>query len=871
MKQKVKRKNLIGTIAILAAVILVVSFTGLFVSNNVRSQITDYNVLTINELGEHDCASLSACINNRWSFLRSVCGQISPEWIPDTGAIPAFLSPCVKLIPDAKSLGLMDEAGNLYSSNGVIKYNGEVFEASQAADGEFAIRYNSENVILEASREYLVFGVPIDVVIGGVRFTALTANLDVNTLKKEMKLDNYGGQGYSTVIDLRGNYVVNVSDKHSYLTYDNFFDELAGGTFEGAASVADFRRQIARCPVGDHVTVIYENEGESTVLVVTPLGLSDWFFITSVPASVFKTQADNIMRVVGILIAAVALTIAAVFVFVIYSRRQAAELKNKAQIEEMNTRLQEEHAALEDALGMAQSANRAKTTFLNSMSHDIRTPMNAILGFTALAVKHIDDKNAVVDYLGKIGQSGDHLMSLINDVLDMSRIESGKMTLNENPENLAEILKALRDIVQADITAKQQNFFIDAVDVTDENVICDKLRLNQVLLNILSNAIKYTQPGGSISLRIIETQKADQTGYAHFEFRVKDNGIGMSEEYQKTVFDPFTREKTSTVSGIQGTGLGMAITRNIVQMMGGEISVFSKLHEGSEFTVSLSFKTVEKNEAAVPLKQLTGLRSMVVDDDMNTCQSVSQMLRQIGMRAEWCMYGKEAVARTEEAVRLGDSFKVYVIDWMMPDMNGIEVARRIRRVVGDEVPIVILTAYDWADIEEEARDAGVTAFISKPLFRSDLHRTLAQACGETVRAEQTEESAKPVFTGKRVLLVEDNELNREIATEILSEAGLDVDTAEDGTVAVDKVSACEPGRYDLILMDIQMPIMDGYEATRAIRALPETFRARIPIVAMTANAFEEDRKKALEAGMVGHIAKPIDVDKLFETLSSIFK
>ena len=844
--------------------------TSLYVSNNVRSQIMDYNVLTINELGDHDCASLHSAINNQWNYLRSICGQISPEWIPDTGAIPNFLSPCVKLMPNAKSFGLMDESGNLYSSNGVIQYNGEIFAASQAAGGDFAIRYNNEGIILDVQREYLVFGVPIDVVIGGVHFTALTANMDVNTLKKEMKLESYGGKGFSTVIDLRGNYVVNVSEKHSYLTYDNFFDELAGGTFDSAASVADFRKKIVDCPVNGHVTVIYENEGESTVLVVTPLGISDWFFVTSVPTSVFNTQAHSIMRVVWILLGVVALAIAAVFVFVLHSRRQSAELKNKAQIEEMNTKLQEEHAALEDALGMAQSANRAKTVFLNSMSHDIRTPMNAIIGFTGLAAKHIDDKSALTDYLGKIRQSGEHLMSLINDVLDMSRIESGKMTLSEMPESLPDILKALRNIVQADVAAKQLNFFIDAVDVTDENVVCDKLRLNQVLLNILSNAIKYTQPGGNISLRIIETARNDENGRAHFEFRIKDNGIGMSEEYLKTVFDPFTREKTSTVSGILGTGLGMAITKNIVEMMNGTISVTSKLHEGSEFVVKLAFKTSKQTEALKPLEKLNGLRGMVVDDDMNACQSVSQMLRQIGMRTEWCMYGKEAVARTEEAVRIGDSFKVYIIDWLMPDMNGIETARRIRRVVGDDVPIIILTAYDWADIEDEARAAGVTTFVSKPLFQSDLHRTLSETCGE-INQTAKEESDTVDFSGKRILLVEDNELNREIATEILEEAGLEIDAAEDGSIAVEKVKAAKKGHYDLILMDIQMPVMDGYEATRAIRALPENFRSRIPIIAMTANAFEEDKQKAIEAGMNAHIAKPIEIEKLFSTLKSILK
>lgn len=870
MKQKIGRKNFIRITAILVAVVLVVSFASIFVSNNVHSQIVKYNVLTIEELGHHDCTALNATINSRWSFLNAIADVIEQNGIAAISVIPDFLHAEVGRVPDAKSLALMDEDGNLYSNNGLIRFNEEVYAASAAADGNFAVRYNSNGVILEERKERLVFGVPMDYSIDGVRFTALTAELDVNTLTDEMKLDSYNRRGFSTVIDLSGNYVVNVSKKHSYLTFDNFFNELAGGKLEGATSVDDFRQKIADCQIDAHVTLIYENEGESNVLVVTPLGISDWFFVTSVPSSVFSAQADSIIRVVGILLGVVSLALVAVAAFVLFARQQAAELKNKAQIEEMNTKLQQEHTALEDALGMAQSANRAKTVFLNSMSHDIRTPMNAIIGYTGLAAKHINDKATLTDYLGKIRQSGEHLMSLINDVLDMSRIESGKMTLNEMPESLPEILKALRNIVQADVSAKQLNFFIDAVDVTDENVVCDKLRLNQVLLNILSNAIKYTHPGGNISLRIIETQQADENGRAHFEFRVKDNGIGMSEEYLKTVFDPFTREKTSTVSGIQGTGLGMAITKNIVNMMNGSISVSSKLNEGSEFVVNLAFMISEQTKALKPLEKLNGLRGMVVDDDMNACQSVSQMLRQIGIRTEWCMYGKEAVARTEEAVRIGDSFKVYIIDWLMPDMNGIETARRIRSVVGSDVPIIILTAYDWADIEDEARSAGVTVFVSKPLFQSDLHRTLSEACGVTSRIVE-EESGEADFSGKRILLVEDNELNREIATEILVEAGFEIDAAEDGSIAVEKVKASSIGQYDLILMDIQMPNMDGYEATRAIRALPESFHSNIPIIAMTANAFDEDKQKAVEAGMNAHIAKPFEIEKLFSTLKSILK
>ena len=518
---------------------------------------------------------------------------------------------------------------------------------------------------------------------------------------------------------------------------------------------------------------------------------------------------------------------------------------------------------LEDALSMAQSANRAKTTFLNNMSHDIRTPMNAIIGYTGLAAGHIDNKQQVKDYLSKIAQSSSHLLSLINDVLDMSRIESGKMNLEEKPESLSEIMHGLRDIVQSDIRSKQHDFFIDTVGVNDENVLCDKLRLNQVLLNVISNAIKYTAPGGIISMRITE-KCVNSADYATYEFRIKDNGIGMDKEFIKKIFDPFTRVNSTTVSGIQGTGLGMAITKNIVDMMGGRIDIQSEPGKGTEVIITLDFKLQNRPSKPVVIPELKGLRSLVVDDDANTCLSVYGMLKEIGMRPEWCTGGREAVFRAQAAYNEGDSFKVYIIDWLMPDMNGIETVRRIRKAIGRETPIIILSSYDWSDIEDEAREAGVTAFVSKPMFPSDLNRVLRQCLGkdETAKAQKRDYD----FRGKKLLLVEDNELNREIAQELLSEYGFEVYTVEDGDKAVEKMKAAKMGDYDAVLMDIQMPTLNGYDATRQIRAL-NTEISKIPILAMTANAFEEDRKLALTAGMNEHIAKPIDIEKLKATLA----
>lgn len=551
-------------------------------------------------------------------------------------------------------------------------------------------------------------------------------------------------------------------------------------------------------------------------------------------------------------------------------RKEGFVLAGFRNIDETIREEQVQKLMLAEALGEAQYANNAKTTFLNSMSHDIRTPMNAIIGFTSLAMSHIDNRELVQNYLEKIITSGNHLLSLINDVLDMSRIESGKMHLEEKSCSLPDILHSLRNIVQADVHAKQLELYIDTVDVIDEEIFCDKLRLNQVLLNLLSNCIKYTGAGGMISMRITERPGAP-AGYANYEFVIRDTGVGMSEEFVSHIFEPFEREKSTLINGIQGTGLGMAITKNIVDMMSGTISVKSKEGVGTEFMVSFTFRLNPEIKEQRDIPQLKNCRALVVDDDFNTCDSVSYMFQQIGMRAEWTMSGKEAVLRTRQAVTRGDDYTVYIIDWMLPDMNGIEVTRRIRKEMGEDVAIIVLTAYDWADIEDEAREAGVSAFCSKPLFLSELRECLHSIVNAgDPDADSDESDLSKVCTG-RILLAEDNELNQEIATALLGDAGFIIEIAENGQIAVDMLKNSEPGYYQVVLMDVQMPVMNGYEAVKQIRKLEDQELASIPVLAMTANAFEEDKQEALKCGMNGHIAKPIDIEKLFETLRKILK
>ena len=572
---------------------------------------------------------------------------------------------------------------------------------------------------------------------------------------------------------------------------------------------------------------------------------------------------DNFFKVMLISSIAVAVVLLTILMLLQKARKaEAAARKAASDTQELNAKLQV-------AVEKAETANRAKSTFLSNMSHDIRTPMNAIIGFTTLALSNIDDTDRVKDYLGKTLASSNHLLSLINDVLDMSRIESGKIHLEEVEVNLSDVLHDLKTIVSGQIYAKQLELYMDVMDVTDEDVYCDKTRLNQILLNLLSNAIKFTPAGGTVSVRV--RQLAGKVhGCGQYEFRIKDNGIGMSQEFAQKIFEPFERERTSTVSRIQGTGLGMAITKNIVDMMGGTIEVQTAQGKGTEFTVCVPMRAQTEQRPVEKITELEGLKALVVDDDFNTCDSVTKMLVKVGMRAEWTLSGKEAVLRARQSIEMSDAYHAYIIDWRLPDMNGIEVTRQIRSL-HDDTPIIILTAYDWSDIEVEAKAAGVTAFCSKPMFMSDLRETLMSALGQkpadAVQRLLPEKNAD--FKGKHILLVEDNELNREIAQEILQEYGFLVDSAENGAVAVEKVSTAAPGSYDLVLMDVQMPIMDGYTATRKIRALDDPARAKLPILAMTANAFDEDRRNALESGMNGFLSKPIVIGDLVQELHKI--
>ena len=740
----------------------------------------------------------------------------------------------------------------------VIEANGHIIDgASQLSFAQLAPlgEHVSNRMISLEDENEPVLRHYIPIIKDGETVAILYGLTMVNELPDIMNVNNiYNSNSSAFIIDVQnGDFIMDTFHEEAGNIYDFASREVRdGGDWE------EHFDKIKKLQKG-YVVFYSPMADEWFYMYYAPANINQWEIAVAVPESNAFSNLYSIRRIFYMMASGIAVIM---ILYYLWVRKNAKETLARTV----------EKAVLEEKLQKAEAAERAKTMFLSNMSHDIRTPMNAIIGFTTLAQTNIDKKERVQEYLGKILSSSNHLLSLINDILDMSRIESGRLNIEEKECSISDIFRDMRNIMQTQMQTKQLNFFMDTIDVVDEDIYCDKLHLNQVLLNLLGNAIKFTPAGGSVSLTIKQNPGAPM-GYGRYEIRVKDTGIGMSQEFAEHIFERFSRERTSTVSGITGTGLGMAITKSIVDTMGGTIELETAPDKGTEFIVTLEFRLQTESKQVGVIKDLEGLRALVVDDSFNTCDSVTKMLTQIGMRAEWTMHGKEAVLRARQAVEMGDEFYTYIVDWVLPDLSGIEVVRQIRGIVGDSIPIIIMTAYDWRGIEDEARDAGVTAFCNKPLFISELRDTLVSVIGQEEVAEET--PIIPVTAeelhGKRLLLVEDNELNREIATELLTESGFVIESAEDGSIAVEMVQNSVPGYYDMILMDVQMPIMNGYEATKAIRKLENPALANIPIVAMTANAFDEDRKNAMESGMNGHVAKPINVETLMGVIGEILK
>ena len=815
-------------------------------------------------------------LTNNWKQIDTICVALENMENHSAEMVASFLH---NSSPEAYNMLLLSNEGSCLNSSGE-------WGIKQISKDLLPLIQGQERILLlrqDKDKDILMFGTrikPFFVEEKEMNFLFVYYKLD--SYLSLLKMESFGGNGQIRIIDSKGTTLLhsdNLSDSENrYL----FFGTFKNAEFLQHDVVKDSEsfREYVLSGKSDAIHVVLES-GENKIISFSKIPDLDWHIIISIDQSLVMgtrlKSVENISRTSLLAVMFIVLFSLIIISFIVYQSQKKTKAQNR-ELENLNEQLRENNASLEEARHLAEQsfyvaeeANKAKSTFLSNMSHDIRTPMNAIIGYTTLALTNATNTEKVKDYLGKILSSSNHLLSLINDILDMSRIESGKIKIDETEANLSDMLHDIKTIINGQIHAKQLELFMDVIDVSDEDVICDKTRINQVLLNLLSNAIKFTPSGGTVSVRVAQIHNAP-AGKGLYEIRVKDTGIGMSPEFAEHVFEPFERERSSTVSKIQGTGLGMAISKNIIDMMGGKIEVHSEPDKGTEFIITLELRLQSEQRSVEKIKELTGLKALVVDDDFNTCDSITKMLVQVGMRSEWTLSGKEAVLRARQSIEMNDAFHAYIIDWRLPDMNGIEVTRQIR-ALGDNTPIIILTAYDWSDIEAEARAAGVTGFCSKPMFMSDLRESLLNALGHR---QKKEESVLPVtketdsFKGKRLLLVEDNELNREIAYEILNEYGFIVDTAENGKEAVDKISASKHGDYDLVLMDIQMPVMNGYDATRGIRALKDTVLADIPIVAMTANAFDEDRRAAAECGMNGFISKPINMDEVIAVLHNAF-
>ena len=696
---------------------------------------------------------------------------------------------------------------------------------------------------------------------------ALVASIPADYITQTLALQENDDKIYSFIIRENGSFVIRTSDAVRDDYFDrvlSLYDEIDGQTpqqlIDGlSAAMRDGASYSSEISI----------RGERRHLFGTKLPLSEWYLITCMPYDSLNSTIDKMsqqMLLVGML-SCVAVFGVLMLIFIGYyniNRSQLKAVEEARQTAEHSLTLAvEARREAEKAQAQAERASKAKSEFLSNMSHDIRTPMNAIVGMTAIATANLDNRQQVQNCLHKITNSSRHLLGLINDVLDMSKIESGKMTLNCDRVSLRELMESLVSIVQPQVKAKHQDFRVSILDVSAENVLCDSVRLNQVLLNILSNAVKFTPDGGQIQVTMQEEDSPLGEAFVRVQFWVKDSGIGMSEEFKKHIFDSFSREDSARVHKTEGTGLGMAITKFIVDAMAGAIDVESLQGQGSQFHVSLD---LERTEAAEQDMILPPWNMLVVDDDKTLCESTVAALQSIGVNADWTLSGEEALRQVEERYRRGDCYHIILLDWKLPGMDGITTAKELRRRLEDKIPILLISAYDWSDIEEDAKAAGVSGFISKPLFKSTLFYGLRRYASETGPAEEAKSQEDRIdFTGKRVLVAEDNELNWEIASELLSEYGLELDWAENGQICVVKLSESPPGYYQAVLMDIRMPVMTGFEAAQAIRKLKHP-DAGLPIIAMTADAFAEDVQKCLDAGMNAHVSKPIDVREVTRLL-----
>ena len=673
----------------------------------------------------------------------------------------------------------------------------------------------------------------------GSMSTGLVAAVPLEYITDFLSLEDEGQLMYYHIIRPDGSFVIQNPNTELW----NFFEQLqkqSDSAVNESSAESPVEKFNAALKKHEEYAATLEVNSEERQIYGISLPYSEWYLVSVMPYSILDDAINNLssQRMFMTLLSCASVLIILTLIFLRYFSITRSQLNE-----------------LEKARQTALEANKAKSEFLANMSHDIRTPMNAIVGMTAIATAHMDDRKQVENCLRKITLSSKHLLGLINDVLDMSKIESGKLTLTTEQISLKEVVEGIVNIMQPQVKTKKQTFDIHVENILTENVWCDGIRLNQVLLNLLSNATKYTPEGGSIQLSLSEEKSPKGENYVRIYIKVKDNGIGMSPEFLKRIYESYSRADGARIHKTEGAGLGMAITKYIVDAMEGTIDIQSEPDKGTEFLLMFDF---EKAAAMEMDMVLPAWNMLVVDDDELLCETAIDALKSIGIRAEWTLSGEKAIELVNEHHKKREDYQIILLDWKLPGMNGIQVAKEIRSNLGDEVPILLISAYDWSEFEAEAREAGISGFISKPLFKSTLYHALCQYMDVGTEHEQTL-NQNIDLSGRRILLAEDNELNWEVAKELLTDLGVELDWAEDGRICLDKFQKSSEGYYDIILMDIRMPHMTGYETTQAIRGLAHPNALSIPIIAMSADAFSDDIQRCLEFGMNAHIAKPIDI------------